>query len=69
MKKFEFEWNPYPQEKPKKDGLHFLTVEYMGEMITVTAWWTESRKKFGLWDDEMIKAWAELPKPYKEKDL
>ena len=67
MKKIKFEWNPYPQEKPKKDGSYFLTIEDRGERITATAWWTESRKKFGLWDDEMIKAWAELPKPYEEE--
>ena len=67
MKKFEFEWNLYPQEKPKKDGSHFITVEDKNGRFTMTAWWNESRKRFGLIDDEFIKAWAELPKPYKEE--
>ena len=67
MKKVKFEWNPYPQKKPKKDCSYFITVEYKGERVTQTAWWTESRKRFGLIDDGFVKAWAELPKPYKEE--
>lgn len=59
------EWHPYPKEKPTEDAKYVLVTIYEGEKRVRTTWWIDDAIRFGV-EDEVITAWAELPKPYEE---
>lgn len=62
-------WHPFPAEKPSEEEKEYIvTVE--SETIGLFTICSEWQGKEGGWAgvfDEMVKAWAELPMPYKEE--
>lgn len=57
-------WHPYPQEKPKMEGVYLATAVF-GSIKEVVTWYFESRR-FGNKFDNYVIAWAEMPKPYED---
>lgn len=62
MSKNRVKWHPYPQEKPKKDGIYLITHRYGNKIGVSMAYVT---KNFN--SDNLI-AWAEKPEPYNPKE-
>ncbi|MGN1218115.1 MAG: hypothetical protein ACI4TD_09065 [Phocaeicola sp.] len=67
-----FEWHPYPKEDPPKGDDYLITVKENGCLHTYYTDYEECEDEdykgyFSGYDNECIVAWAELPKPYKEK--
>lgn len=53
-------WHPYPQEKPKKDGVFLITYRFGNKIEVAEAYVAKDNNS-----DNLI-AWAELPEPYEE---
>ena len=66
MKKVEIEWNPYPKEKPQKDGLYIVSVKIGDRTLTSALKWLK-RRKF-IFYDKHVTAWAEKPEPYNPEE-
>lgn len=61
-------WHKYPNEKPEKYREYIITVNIRQHLYTTTADWMPDLNKFFSYRNEVIVAWAELPKPYKEEN-
>ena len=59
MSKNKFNWNPYPQEEPDKEGFYLATISDNDNYVEIRKY--SKKYKFGRTD---IIAWMELPKPY-----
>lgn len=55
------DWHPYPETKPKKDGIYLVTT-LAGEVDTDVF----QLGDFDFYMSEVI-AWAELPEPYRSE--
>lgn len=61
-------WHPFPEEKPDPGNEYMITVHSsnVGQFVTFSAF----SENHG-WEacmDSMVKAWAELPRPYEEAE-
>ena len=61
------EWHPYPEEKPKKTSNCIVSLSCEGTEFTATSWWDYQEKQFSNYFDDVITAWAYMPRPYKKK--
>lgn len=61
------EWHRYPEEKPKEDDKYIVTVCTKHALFTTTCNWISRKNAFEDYWDELVTAWAEKPKPYKEE--
>ena len=59
MSKNRVKWHPYPQERPKKDGLYLVTHSFGNKREVSMAYVTKDI------NSNNLIAWAEKPKPYK----
>ena len=64
MSENKVKWHPYPQEIPEKENLYIVSIKDRKKSFTSASYW--DRKVFGVYWDEDVTAWAELPDPYKE---
>ena len=62
MSENKVKWNPYPQEKPLKEGRYLVTFKHIFRNFVVIRSYPNSD-----WDKEVVIAWAELPKPYDKR--
>lgn len=62
MSENKVKWNPYPQEKPLKEGRYLVTLKHIFRNFVVIRSYPNSD-----WDKEVVIAWAELPKPYDKR--
>ena len=62
------EWHRYPDEKPKEDDQYIITVSTKHALFTTTCNWISRKNEFEKYWDELVTAWAEKPKPYKEEN-
>ena len=65
------DWHAFPEEKPKEDDLYIVTINesFNGRSFTSPSWWDSREKQFSDFEDSVVTAWAEMPKPYKKKNL
>ena len=63
----KMEWHPYPEEKPKKTSNCIVSLSCEGTEFTATSWWDYQEKQFSNYFDDVITAWAYMPRPYKKK--
>ena len=54
-------WNPYPQEKPPKEGLYLITLKFGNTKEVSMGYLTKDIYS------NTLTAWAELPKPYEDE--
>ena len=65
-------WHPFPEEKPKKKGNCIVSVAYFKKEFTTTSWWDPKIggfEDFPKYIEDIITAWAYMPKPYKKEKL
>ena len=71
MKKVEFEWNPFPQEKPPKEDIYLVTVVDKIPFVVEAKYISEKKKFFDIYMgyvfDDCVVAWTEMPEPYEEE--
>ena len=60
----EITWHPYPQEKPTENGQYIITGFDEIKFVCSTMYHTEFGWSF--LKDDMVIAWAELPKAYEK---
>ena len=68
----KMEWHPYPEEKPKKKRNCIVSVAYFEKEFTTTSWWDPKIgwfEDFPKYMDDLITAWAYMPRPYKKEKL
>ena len=68
-KNVKFNWHPYPEEIPSKNGYYLTTSIYKRKKYIETKSWFLERREFDEEDDENIIAWAEMPEPYEDYNL
>ena len=66
MSESKIVWRKYPQEKPTVDDQYIVSIRLGKVSFTATADWKNVKGKFKVMFNEIITAWAEMPKPYKE---
>ena len=65
-------WHPFPEEKPKKKRNCIVSVAYFEKEFTTTSWWDPKIgwfEDFPKYMDDLITAWAYMPRPYKKENL
>ena len=60
-------WHHLPEEKPKKTSNCIVSLSCEGTEFTATSWWDYQEKQFSNYFDDVITAWAYMPRPYKKK--
>ena len=59
MSKNRVKWHPYPQEKPKKDGIYLITHRFGNTKDVSMGYLTKDIYS------NTLTAWAYMPEPYK----
>ena len=62
-------WHPYPEEPPKKTANCIVSICSGGTEYTTSSWWDSKEKQFSNYFDNVITAWAYMPRPYKKEKL
>ena len=63
-------WHPFPEEKPKKKMNCIVSVTYFEKEFTTTSWWDPKKggfEDFPKYIEDIITAWARMPRPYKKE--
>ena len=63
-------WHPFPEEKPSEEEKEYIVTvesETIGLFTICSEWQGENGGWAGVFD-HMVKAWAEMPRPYEEVD-
>lgn len=61
------DWNKYPDTVPPDIGEYLVTT--VGGKVDTDYWihnWRAEQNEWYSYSDHQVKAWAELPEPYKE---
>ena len=59
-------WRPFPEEKPKKTANCIVSICSDGTEFTASSWWDSKEKQFSDFLENVITAWAYMPRPYKK---
>lgn len=59
-------WRPFPEEKPKKTANCIVSIYSDGTEFTASSWWDSKEKQFSDFLENVITAWAYMPRPYKK---
>lgn len=59
-------WRPFPEEKPKKTANCIVSICSDGTEFTASSWWDSREKQFSDFLENVITAWAYMPRPYKK---
>ena len=62
-------WRPFPEEKPKKTANCIVSICSDGTEFTASSWWDSKEKQFSDFLENVITAWAYMPRPYKKEKL
>lgn len=62
-------WRPYPEEPPKKTANCIVSICSDGTEYTTSSWWDSKEKQFSNYFDNVVTAWAYMPRPYKKEKL
>ena len=61
-------WCPFPEEKPKKTANCIVSIFSDRTEYTDSSWWDSKEKKFSDYLENVITAWAYMPRPYKKEN-
>lgn len=59
-------WRPFPEKKPKKTANCIVSICSDGTEFTASSWWDSKEKQFSDFLENVITAWAYMPRPYKK---
>ena len=62
-------WRPYPEKKPKQARNCIVSISCNGTEYTTSSWWDSKEEQFSDYFDNVITAWAYMPRPYKKEKL
>ena len=62
-------WRPYPEKKPKQARNCIVSISCNGTEYTTSSWWDSEEEQFSDYFDNVITAWAYMPRPYKKEKL
>lgn len=68
-KVIKIKWRPFPEEKPKRAANCIVSLSLDGIGYVTSSWWDSKEKHFEDYFDNIITAWAYMPRPYKKESL
>lgn len=68
-KVIKIKWHPFPEEKPKRAANCIVSLSLDGTGYVTSSWWDSKEKHFEDYFDNIITAWAYMPRPYKKESL
>ena len=68
-KVIKIKWHPFPEEKPKRAADYIVSLSLDGTEYVTSSWWDSKEKQFSDYFDNIITAWAYMPRPYKKESL